>query len=213
MRQSGDWAQRSDLCRGTALSWNGVKHLPPWFAAIFGAVYLSGYLIEFFYYSSLGITDAASEVFKLKYVETGLTFLILLLIIVVPTIVLFGTLRANLDTPAVTKHTTIYLAPWPVSMTIINFLSIYCATLFAPLQYFNFNAHWGRWLALFGLAFLIMVFYVAVGIWIDYSLKQETEREIKNANSESLSDEQSKYLLSRRRFYSEADSTTQRIIE
>jgi hypothetical protein len=173
--------------------------LPPWFAAIFGAVYLSGYLIEFFYYSSLGITDATSEILKLKYVGTGLTFFVLLLIIAIPTMVIIG--RASLPIAVPTTGPSVSLGPWALGMTLFNFISIYCAILFAPLQYFDFDAHWDRWGALIGLV-LLWVIYVTVGVVVDLAIKHQTEREIRNARNAELSDEQRIYLARRREAYS-----------
>ncbi len=181
------------------MNWSQHRHFPPWFVAVFGVVYLSGYLIEFFYYSSLGITDAASEILKLKYVGTGLTFFVLLLIIVIPTMVIFG--RASLHVAVPTTGPSINLGPWALGMTLFNFISIYCATLFAPLQYFDFDAHWWRWGALIGLV-LMLVIYVVVGMSIDLAIKHQTDREIGNAGRVGLSLEQKKYLASRREFYS-----------
>lgn len=181
------------------LNWSQHRHFPPWFVAVFGVVYLSGYLIEFFYYSSLGITDAASEILKLKYVGTGLTFFVLLLIIAIPTMVIFG--RASLHVAVPTTGPSISLGPWALGMTLFNFVSIYCATLFAPLQYFDFDAHWERWGALIGLVFMLVI-YVVVGMSIDLAIKRQTDREIRNAGKVGLSPEQKKYLALRRGFYS-----------
>ena len=58
-----------------------LTQLPPWFIAIFATIYLCGYSIEFFFYSYFGINDADSELLRMKYIETGVEFLILYLII------------------------------------------------------------------------------------------------------------------------------------
>jgi hypothetical protein len=53
-----------------------IKYLPEWFIALFALVYVTGYLVDIFFFSSLGITDAGAEVLKLQYIETGLVFFI-----------------------------------------------------------------------------------------------------------------------------------------
>lgn len=54
-----------------------AKYLPQWFIAIFALIYLSGYLADFFYYSSIGISEAGSDALKLKHVQSGLFFFLI----------------------------------------------------------------------------------------------------------------------------------------
>lgn len=60
------------------------EHIPAWFAAIFGAVYISGYMINFLFYSRMGIQETGTDAFKLQYVYTGLLFFLLSLIFAIP---------------------------------------------------------------------------------------------------------------------------------
>ena len=49
-------------------------NLPQWFVGIFALVYLSGYLADFFYFSSIGIPESGFDVLKLRHIQTGLFF-------------------------------------------------------------------------------------------------------------------------------------------
>jgi hypothetical protein len=53
-------------------SQNWLRSLPYWFAAIAGLVYATGFLIEFTFLNSLGVSDAGTDVFKAKYIYVGL---------------------------------------------------------------------------------------------------------------------------------------------
>jgi hypothetical protein len=51
---------------------NWLRSLPYWFAAIAGLIYATGFLIEFTFLNSLGVSDAGTDVFKAKYIYVGL---------------------------------------------------------------------------------------------------------------------------------------------
>lgn len=117
---------------------NGLfKHFPQWFIAIFALIYISGYLIDFFYYSLLGITDPGSEPLKLHYIQIGLVFFLGYMIIVALLVfTVFGAARMYKafwrdERPASNFLTSI--------MTIGFSLSIYIAIIFTPPQYFQIN--------------------------------------------------------------------------
>ena len=112
-----------------------IRHFPGWFTAIFALIYISGYLIDFFYYGYLGITDTGSEPLKLHYVEIGLVFMLGYMIVVgVLFFAVFGagqvyhSLWADDDRPWSNVLTSI--------MIISFFLSLYVAAIFTPPHYF-----------------------------------------------------------------------------
>lgn len=170
----------------TNLNGSQLRHLPPWFAAIFGAVYVSGYLIEFFYYSSLGITDAGSELLKLKYVATGLTFFSSLLIISIPWMLIFS--RVTFLVGINPNRSAVTLRPWAVTMILFTFVSVFGAVLLLPLQFFDYPAHRERWTALFVLTFVIIVGYVVGVTVIDIVFEYLARQEAKKAKNEKSSD-------------------------
>jgi hypothetical protein len=51
---------------------NWLRFLPYWFAAIAGFIYATGFLIEFTFLNSLGVSEAGTDVFKAKYIYVGL---------------------------------------------------------------------------------------------------------------------------------------------
>lgn len=108
-----------------------LTQLPPWFIAIFATIYLCGYSIEFFFYSYFGINDADSELLRMKYIETGVEFLILYLIIFLSLffhVLNFRTMYANVNRPMLSN----------VILAILGFiwpLSTYMVTIFTPLVY------------------------------------------------------------------------------
>jgi hypothetical protein len=61
------------------------RYLPQWFVAAFALIYISGYFVDFLYYSSIGIEGAGTDLLKLKYLQIGINFLVLFSIIIVPT--------------------------------------------------------------------------------------------------------------------------------
>jgi hypothetical protein len=60
-----------------------LQHVPQWFISAFAVTYLTGFLIDSLYYSSIGITDVG-EVLKLRHVQLGLLFLMLFLLMILP---------------------------------------------------------------------------------------------------------------------------------
>jgi hypothetical protein len=108
------------------------QQLPQWFLAIFSLAYVSGYLIEFTHFGSFGILDASGEIFKLKYIQTGITFLLLCAIVGVYTILVLGIPSLNSKIRPAVKG-GFYLPRWSIFAGAFNVLSIYLAALLTPL--------------------------------------------------------------------------------
>ena len=139
-----------------------ISHL---FVAGFATLYVSGYLIDYLYYSSIGIADSASEIFKLKYIQTGLLFFLLLTILCgLPYFTLFSRKRMNAGI-AVTNNRFQEITFSTSIMGIIYFMSIYLVLVFLPVQYFHFDVlrtdtPWYRLVALYVLVFVVFILRV-----------------------------------------------------
>ena len=140
-----------------------IKHFPRWFIAMFALIYVSGYLIDFFYYASLGITDSGSEPLKLHYIQIGLVFLLgYVTLVALLVFTVFGASR---------MYSTIWADSRPASNTLTSILSIiysltiYIAAIFTPPQYFQINSnHFYEVLILIGV---VTAAYLAIVIIID----------------------------------------------
>ena len=111
--------------------------LPQWFVGIFGIVYLAGYLIDTYYFSLLGLSDSTGELIKLKYVQTGIGFVLLFAICTTP-IFLFlmqpGATPSHRRARKLARFAT--ASVWHVAMNIVFGFSIYLSVLFTPPDYF-----------------------------------------------------------------------------
>jgi hypothetical protein len=110
-----------------------ASQIPPWFAAAFAVVYSTGYLIDFYFYSYLGITDTGEQALKLKYLQTGLGFFlpyfltgVYLLFSVFGLLQQYHQFRRSLFMNLLVPFTLGIL--WP--------LSTYAAVTFAPTHFF-----------------------------------------------------------------------------
>jgi hypothetical protein len=65
-------------------------------------------------------------------------------------------------------------------MTILYYLSIYFATLFAPLQYFNYPLNWVRWSAISVFVFFTPAAWIGATFLLNYLYKRDKERKHKN---------------------------------
>lgn len=167
------------------------QQLPPWFIAIFAMSYVTGYLIEYLYYASLGIVDTAGDIFKLKYIQTGMIFLFSCALITTYVIVMAGTPRLNmklLDPP----QTAWYMSRWIVFAVMFNVLSIYISVMFTPLHYVETTAQWA---GILSLAILFILF----GILYNWTERQYNDSylSMKDANSGAFSEVQKQNLRGR----------------
>jgi hypothetical protein len=130
------------------------QQLPQWFLAIFSLAYVSGYLIEFTHFGSFGILDASGEIFKLKYIQTGITFLLLCAIVGVYTILVLGIPSLNSKIRPAVKG-GFYLPRLSIFAGAFNVLSIYLAALLTPLPSLETITQAGGTLA---LVFILVVY-------------------------------------------------------
>jgi hypothetical protein len=116
------------------------QQIPQWFIAIVGLSYVTGYEIEFLYYASLGIVDAAGEIFKLKYILTGLVFIFPCALITIFGVALLGVARINVKRDLARRG--FYATRWSIVSALFTFGSVYLLILFTPLHYFETGIHW-----------------------------------------------------------------------
>jgi hypothetical protein len=181
---------------------NILRHLPQWFIAVFALTYVSGYLIEFLYYASIGIVDPSSDILKLKYIQTGIHFLLFLLFTAVPIFIFLGRSHMNPSVLPLRSGNEFTVTIWNVAMAIFYFASIYFAALFAPLHYFQYEFYWLRWLALIVLVFVVMSINIGAAVLLGYFYKLDRTREERNLKAgDMLSEEQEIYLCERGDFY------------
>jgi hypothetical protein len=135
-----------------------LSGFPAWFGAIFATTYLSGFLIDYFYFSSKGIIDTGSEILKLHYVHIGSEFLIGTALIVGPVFyMLFVREQLNKQSTRSTPFSRVNLVL--IATAFLYWWSLYIAAVFAPPHYFNRDEHWWRYLALVVIA-LSFVAYI-----------------------------------------------------
>lgn len=144
-----------------------VKYLPQWFVALFAVVYLSGYLVDFFFCSSWGISETAGDLLRLRYIQIGISVVLCYLILAGPS--LFAILRytesvilPNDLTPEqkTTRRVDFFLS----AFRMFYLISIYAAFLFIPSHYFR--QHRIRIWAVVSLIFIVLAVYIYFDSWI-----------------------------------------------
>lgn len=135
-----------------------IKHFPAWFTAIFALVFLSGYLVDYFYFSGKGIADTGGDLLKLKFVHVGVVYVILTFCLSALPYYFFDsskprrneTARVSSESPqpAGTPTGNGYPSVVPVvtAAAAAYWLSILFAVLIFPPAYFT--SHIGRAIAL-----------------------------------------------------------------
>jgi hypothetical protein len=140
---------------------SAISNFPQWFGAIFALVYLSGYLVDFFYYSSRGVVDIGGEVLKLHYVHIGLEFIIACVVVVAPAFYLFFG-RKLLDQQSDTVGTPFPRTnTWLMLTAILYWFSLFVAAVYPPPHYFSRPEHLYRYWGVVGIA-LTFAAYAAV---------------------------------------------------
>jgi hypothetical protein len=109
------------------------QQIPPWFVALFAVAYMTGYVIEFLYYASLGIVDAGGDIFKLKYVQTGITFLFSCTLIGALVLTwLIGVPRRRVQLKDDPPEPGLHITRAVLMPVIFSITSIYVFVLFTP---------------------------------------------------------------------------------
>jgi thiamine transporter ThiT len=117
---------------------DSLKHIPQWFIAGFAVVYLSGYLIEFFFYSSIGVFDAENDALKFKYIQVGISFILTFVLLGAPGFFLFMARRRLAEEVAESNDVFRYMTSAIGTAQVVLFLfSLTCSALFTPTHFFR----------------------------------------------------------------------------
>jgi hypothetical protein len=159
-----------------------LKYLPQWFVALFALVYLSGYLIDYYYSTALGISENGGDLLKLKYVQVGLNFIVLVLIFAGPSLfdvfrllglfIHFSQTKAEVRSRSVRFFVSLF--------TVVYTTSIYSAFLFTPWHYFENNAT--RIHAVLLLIFAVQIIYIATIGLVERLEKKRGNKRRREAN-------------------------------
>ncbi len=148
-----------------------VRYAPQWFIAVFAAVYLTGYLIDYFYYSSLGITESGADLLKLHYVVVGLTFFLFVAIVAGPSwfdVIEFFSRFFGMDSTT-TEVQQLSVRAARAFLDLVYGISVYFAFIFTPSNYFSFPDNEYRLYWVLGIIFFVQTISVLV---TDYSERQ-----------------------------------------
>ena len=144
------------------------RDIPQWFVSIFALTYITGFLVDTIYYSSVGLSDI-SEVIKLRHTQLGLIFVMLFLIVTVPVFfLLFG--RRKMAVLGENPNELPPMKPIMAFNAIIYFSTIYYVVVFVPPGYFYFLQHPYRLTTFFFLVFSVVFGYI---IFISFLVRRK----------------------------------------
>jgi hypothetical protein len=79
---------------------------PEWFLAVAALIYATGFLVVFTFFAALGIREAGTEFFKVKYVHVGILCLIIPVLVGMPTYSFFYLLSRKMGIRLTHQTTT-----------------------------------------------------------------------------------------------------------
>lgn len=129
-----------------------LQHVPQWFISAFAVTYLTGFLIDSLYFSSIGITDVG-EVIKLRHVQLGLLFLMLFLLVNVPLFFLVFSYKKMAILGQSNPNELPPMTPIMASTSMLFFGTIYYVVAIVPPGHLYYLIHPVR---LAGFLFLIV---------------------------------------------------------
>ena len=133
-----------------------ILSVPSAFVALFAFVYVTGYLIDFFYFSNRGVSDIGGELLKLRYIQVGIYFVLSLALFVgIPFFIFFAK-----DDTKLKKHPLRPVGGAMAWAAILYQVSLFLPTLFAPPDYFSLQNHPWRYYAILALVFSVLIVYV-----------------------------------------------------
>lgn len=136
------------------------EQIPPWFVAAFALTYISGYLIEFLYYASFGIVDSAGDIFKLKYIHTGIIFLISSTLIAGYVAAWFlGPSLGLIPNEREAPKPGLYVSRYVVFTALSYVFSLYMFVILTPLHYVK---TWPQWIGIFVLVLSFLAYVVVL---------------------------------------------------
>ena len=153
-----------------------LQHVPQWFISAFAVTYLTGFLIDSLYFSSIGITDVG-EVIKLRHVQLGLLFLMLFLLVNVPLFFLVFSYKKMAILGQSNPNELPPMTPIMAATSMLFFGTIYYVVAIVPPRHFYYLIHPVR---LSGFLFLIasvMGGYIGLTGILTRRRKRRTEKD------------------------------------
>ena len=155
-----------------------LSHIPHLLAVLIGFTYISGYLIDFFYFTSRGVSDVGGELFKLRYIHVGIYFdLTLALFVATPIFMLlhfFPTTETAEEKPS--SYLQVPSNNWMILVPLLYQFSLFAPTILAPNDFFSRPEHPERYWDIFWLILLVSGVYWAGAYSINCLLNSKNEQ-------------------------------------
>jgi hypothetical protein len=109
---------------------------PEWFLAVAALIYATGFLVVFTFFAALGIREAGTEFFKVKYVHVGILCLIIPVLVGMPTYSFFYLLSRNTHKDEDARRVAELFAYLPSGILTLNmFVAFYLFAMFYSPTY------------------------------------------------------------------------------
>ena len=118
-----------------------LKEAPEWFLAIAALIYATGFLVTFTFFARLGIREAGTEFFKVKYVHVGILCFVTPALTAIPLYAWSYISRVEAEEEKSGKSTSlhVYLPSAILSLNLIATFYVY--VMFAPPRYLRARGH------------------------------------------------------------------------
>ncbi len=114
---------------------------PEWFLATAGLIYATGFLVVFTFFARLGIREAGTEFFKVKYVHVGILCLIIPTLTALSTFALSYMSRMDSEKKHDGQAGEIHIYLPSVVLTLNLIATFYIYVMFSPPGYFRTRGH------------------------------------------------------------------------
>lgn len=155
----------------------GIKptQLPHALAVLIGFTYITGYLIDFFYFTSRGVTDVGGDLFKLRYIHIGMYFDLILALFVGTPIFFVLNQRPGTGGPIQSAMPATREMGW---VPICYQASLIIPTILAPPDFFSRSQSIAaslRYFSFLFLIFLVLIIFIA-GRYIILRISEQPEK-------------------------------------
>jgi hypothetical protein len=114
---------------------------PEWFLAVAALIYATGFLVVFTFFARLGIREAGTEFFKVKYVHVGILCLIIPALAAVPAYSFLYMLRRATETEHTGQVAELHVYVPSGILTLNMIATFYIFVMFSPPGYFRTKGH------------------------------------------------------------------------
>jgi hypothetical protein len=118
-----------------------LEKAPEWFLAVAGLIYATGFLVVFTFFARLGIREAGTEFFKVKYVHVGILCLIIPALTAISIYALSYMSRIEVEKKNQGLVADIHISLPSVVLTLNLIGTFYMYVMFSPPGYFRTRAH------------------------------------------------------------------------